>query len=170
MGRSTRSTTLPAVLALAAALSAGTLGAQAAPAAAKAKAATQLKYGPAPAMLPPGAQLAVVDGDHGKAGPFTVRLRMPAGYRIAPHSHPTDETITVQRGTFSYGMGDKWQSSTMKSMKAGQSGTMKAGENHYARSRTRTELEIKSTGPFEINYVNPSDDPRNKKEAKPKAE
>ena len=138
---------------------------------AQAAAATkqQLKWGPAPPGLPAGARLAVVDGDPTKPGPFTVHLLLPSRYSIAPHSHPTDETITVIRGTFRYGMGNTWDTKSMQALTRGASGTMKAGENHYARAVGRTEISIQSTGPFEINYVNPKDDPRNKKANKPKA-
>jgi len=137
---------------------AGTLPAQGAkPAAAK------LKWGPAPAFLPPGARVAVVEGDPTASGPFTIHLLFPSGYRIAPHSHPTEEAITVVRGTFRVGMGDTWDRSKMQALKPGQSGTMKAGQTHYAAAVGRTEVEVKSTGPFVINYVNAKDDPRNKK-------
>jgi hypothetical protein len=142
-------------------------GAQALPAQGAA-AATKLKWGPAPPGLPAGAKLAVVDGDPSKSGPFTVHLLLPSRYTIAPHSHPTDETITVVRGTFRYGMGDKWDTKAMQALPRGGSGTMKAGQTHYARAVGRTELSIQGTGPFEINYVNPKDDPRNKKGMKPK--
>ena len=139
------------------------------PLAAQGAAATQkLHWGPAPAALPPGAKIAVVDGDPTKTGPFTIHLLLPSRYSIAPHSHPTDETITVLRGTFRYGMGDKWNTKSMQALSRGGSGTMKAGQNHYARAVGRTEISIQSTGPFEITYVNPKDDPRNKKGAKPK--
>ena len=114
------------------------------------------------------ADMLVVDGDPTKSGPFTIHVMMPSHYRIAPHSHPTDETITVLRGTFRYGMGDKWDTKAMHALPHGGSGTMKAGENHYAATTGRTEISIQSTGPFEINYVNPKDDPRNKKGNKPK--
>ena len=56
-----------------------------------------LKWGPAPASLPPGAQLAVVTGDPGKDGPYVIRARLPAGYKIPPHTHPTAENVTVLR-------------------------------------------------------------------------
>ncbi|HET7458467.1 MAG TPA: cupin domain-containing protein [Gemmatimonadaceae bacterium] len=143
-------------------------GARALPAQGASPTAHALKWGPAPAALPPGAKIAVVDGDPTKSGPFTIHVMMPSHYRIAPHSHPTDETITVLRGTFRYGMGDKWDTKAMHALPHGGSGTMKAGENHYAATTGRTEISIQSTGPFEINYVNPKDDPRNKKGNKPK--
>ena len=65
-----------------------------------------LAWGPAPAIFPSGAQMAVVSGDPGKAAPFVVALKMPAGYRIPPHFHPTDETVEVKEGLFLVGMGD----------------------------------------------------------------
>src|SRR5438270_12524148 len=66
-----------------------------------------LKWGPAPAVFPKGAQMAVLSGDPGKAGLFTVRLKMPAGYAIPAHHHPTTEYVTVVSGDFALGMGDK---------------------------------------------------------------
>jgi hypothetical protein len=56
----------------------------------------QIKYGPVPPFIAPGAQLAVVEGNPGAdSGDFTVRLKMPDGYKIAPHWHPKRENITV---------------------------------------------------------------------------
>ncbi|HMH57424.1 MAG TPA: cupin domain-containing protein, partial [Gemmatimonadales bacterium] len=54
-----------------------------------------MQWGPAPAILPAGAKLAVLDGDPTKPGLFTMRLSMPDGYRIPPHFHPVDEHVTV---------------------------------------------------------------------------
>ena len=64
-------------------------------------------WGPAPPSLPPGAQAVLLEGDPAKEGPFTLRLRLPDGYRIAPHFHPAVEHITVLQGNFIVGMGDK---------------------------------------------------------------
>lgn len=163
----------PAVMTLALAAGTATAGAQGAPTKPGAtysagRAATHLKYGPAPAFLPAGAKAAVVSGDPGKPGPFAIRLRMPSGYRIAPHSHSADETVSVVRGKFQYGMGDRWDASQLKTMKAGGSVDMKAGQNHFVRASGPTEVEIRSTGPLDVNYVNPADDPRNKKAGTPK--
>jgi hypothetical protein len=57
-----------------------------------------LHWGPAPAVFPPGAKMAVVSGDPSKAGSFTIQLAMPDGYRIPPHFHPTDEAVEVKQG------------------------------------------------------------------------
>ena len=65
------------------------------------------KWGPAPPMLPPGAQIAVLAGDPTKAAPYTVRLKFPANYDIPAHSHPTDENVAVVSGELFMGMGTK---------------------------------------------------------------
>src|SRR5215831_2201998 len=63
-----------------------------------------IPWGPPPPFVAPGAQLAVVEGNPaGKSGDYTVRLKMPDGYRIAPHWHPLRENVTVISGTFKVG-------------------------------------------------------------------
>ena len=64
--------------------------------------------GPAPPVFIKGAQMSVLSGDPSQTGPFTIRLKTPAGYKIAAHSHPTAERVTVISGNFHFGMGDKW--------------------------------------------------------------
>jgi len=78
-----------------------------------------LKWGDPPAVFRKGAKLAVLSGNPGAAGPYTIRLKMPAGYRIAPHWHPTDENVTVIAGTFFAGMGEKFDRTSMKTLPAG---------------------------------------------------
>src|SRR5687767_6179739 len=67
----------------------------------------QVKWGPAPPALPPGAQAAVLSGDPAKAAMFVVRVKFPDGYTVPPHWHPTDEYVTVLSGTLMAGIGDK---------------------------------------------------------------
>jgi quercetin dioxygenase-like cupin family protein len=122
--------------------------------------ASDLKWGPAPAAFPSGAQMAVVSGDPGKAGPFTIQLSMPDGYKIKPHSHPTDENVTVMKGTFLVGMGDTWDVAKTKPLAAGASGAVPANAAHFAQAKGKTVVQVESTGPFAMTYVHPSDDPR----------
>lgn len=119
-----------------------------------------------PGSLPPGAKMAVVSGDPGKAAPFVIELSFPNGYLVPPHSHPTAEKITVKSGEFLYGMGDDVKASEMKTLKPGNSGEMPAGMHHYARARGKTVISVSSMGPFVINYVHAKDDPRTKTKAK----
>jgi len=115
------------------------------------------------AGLPAGAQMAVVKGDPSKAGDFTIRVKMPAGYTVPPHSHPGDEVVRVMGdGTLSYGMGDKLDRANVGSLTKGYHVTMAAGMNHYVFTTDPIELQVSGTGPFAITYANPADDPRKK--------
>ena len=125
-----------------------------------------LKWGPAPAVFPMGARMAVVSGDPSKAAVFTVQLAMPSGYKIAPHFHPTDETVEVKKGTLLVGMGDKFDASKAKPMKAGDKGQVPAKAHHFAAAQGATFIQVTAMGPFALTYVNPADDPQ-KQVAKP---
>src|SRR6476660_4974375 len=79
-----------------------------------------IPWGPAPPFLAPGAQLAVLEGNPAApSGDYTVRLKMPDGYRISPHWHPLRENVTVISGTFKLGMGDVFEKNKMKAFTAG---------------------------------------------------
>jgi hypothetical protein len=104
--------------------------------------------------------MAVVRGDPGAADTFTVELSLPAGYKIAPHFHPTDETVKVKKGTFLVGMGDTLDVAKTKAMKAGASGTIPATHHHFAVAKTAAVVSVTAMGPFALTYVNPVDDPQ----------
>jgi quercetin dioxygenase-like cupin family protein len=130
------------------------------PQAAPAAKAAGLHWGPAPAVFPKGAKMAVVSGDPGKAAPFTVEFVMPNGYKIPPHSHPTDETVEVKKGTLLVGMGDAFDTSKAKPMKAGDKGSVPANAHHFAAAQGVTLIAVSAMGPFGMTYVNPADDPQ----------
>jgi quercetin dioxygenase-like cupin family protein len=120
----------------------------------------QLKWGPAPAGLPTGIQAVVLEGDPTQPGLFVIRLRAPDGSEIRPHWHPQAEHITVISGQFEMGMGDRWDPAHMKVLPAGGYVSVPARHRHFARSRGETVVQVSGMGPYEIHYVNPSDDPR----------
>jgi hypothetical protein len=128
--------------------------------------ADSLQWGPAPAVFPAGAKMAVVSGDPSKPGPFTIQLSMPDGYRLAPHFHPTDETVEVKQGTFLFAMGDTFDLAKTKPMNVGEKGSIPANMHHYATAKGATVVAVTSTGPFALTYVNPADNPQ-KPAAKP---
>ena len=128
--------------------------------------ADSLQWGPAPAVFPAGAKMAVVSGDPTKAGLFTVELAMPDGYRLQPHFHPTDETVEVKQGTFLFAMGDRFDLAKTKPMKVGEKGSIPANMHHFAAAKGATVVAVTSMGPFALTYVNPADDPQ-KPPAKP---
>lgn len=121
-------------------------------------------YGPAPAFVPAGAQLAVVEGNPaGSTGDYTIRLKMPDGYRLAPHWHPKRENVTVISGTFKVGMGDNFDESKMGSFPAGSFAYLDPDMHHYAMASGEVVVQVHGMAPLQFNYVNPDDDPSHKK-------
>jgi len=124
----------------------------------------QIQFGQVPPVLAAGAQLAVLEGDPmGSSGDFTIRLKMPDGYRIAPHWHPKRENVTIISGSFKVGMGDNFDASKMNVFPAGSFAYLDPSMHHYAMAVGETVVQVHGAAPFQINYVNPSDDPSMKK-------
>lgn len=121
--------------------------------------APALAWGPAPAVFPAGAKMAVLQGDPSKTALFTVRLDMPDGYRFPPHFHPTDEYVTVISGTFLVGMGDSVDVAHATALPAGGFVPVGANMHHYAIARGHTIVQVHAMGPFALTYVNPKDAP-----------
>jgi hypothetical protein len=111
----------------------------------------------------PGAQLAVLEGDPtASSGDFTIRLKMPNGYRIAPHWHPQRENVTVISGNFKVGMGDKFEPAKMMTFPAGSFAYLDPDMHHYAMASGEVVVQVHRMSPLQLNYVNPSDDPSRK--------
>ena len=123
----------------------------------------QMKWGPPPPSVPAGSQIAVIEGDpSGSTGDYTVRLKMPDGYKIAPHYHPKRENVTVLSGNLKVGMGDKWDDSKMMSFPSGSFAYMDPEMHHYAAASGDTTIQIHGMAPLQIIYINPADDPSKK--------
>jgi quercetin dioxygenase-like cupin family protein len=129
------------------------------------QAPTEVVWGPAPPFLPAGAEIAVLNGDPGTAVPYSVRLKFPAKYDIAAHSHPGDEHVVVVSGALHIGMGDKLDRKGGSTLAVGGFALMPAGMNHYAFTNEPTTIVLYGIGPVDFKYVNPADDPRNAKPA-----
>jgi quercetin dioxygenase-like cupin family protein len=119
-----------------------------------------LEWAPGPGSLPPGVEYVLIQGNPAESGPLALRLRFPAGYRIPAHSHPQIEHITVLSGVFNIGMGDVLDEEKGNAMPAGSFVVMPKGHNHFAWTEQETVVQLHSTGPWGITYVNPADDPR----------
>src|SRR5262245_56293001 len=112
----------------------------------------------------PGAQLAVVQGDPSKEGPFVYRLKMPAGYKVPPHLHKASENVTVLSGTFSIGLGEKFDPAKGHELPTGGFVSVPPNHPHYAWAGSReTVVQVHGVGPTDLRFVNPEDDPRKKK-------
>lgn len=123
----------------------------------------QIKWGTAPPFLAAGAQLAVLEGDPtASTGDFTIRLKMPNGYKIAPHWHPQRENVTVISGSFKVGMGDKFETAKLMTFPAGSFAYLNPDMHHYGMASGPTVVQVHGQSPLQINYVNPADDPSKK--------
>ena len=123
-----------------------------------------MPYGPVPAFIPAGAQLAVLEGDPtASTGDFTIRMKMPDGYRIPPHWHPNRENVTVISGNFKVGMGDRFDTSKMMTFPAGSFAYLEPSMHHYAMASGEVVVQVHGMSPVQFNYINPGDDPSRKK-------
>ena len=124
----------------------------------------QIKWGPAPPFVSAGAQLAVLEGNPmAKSGDYTIRLKMPAGYKIAPHWHPLRENVTIISGSFKVGMGDTFDETKMGTFPPGSFAYLDPDMHHYAMAvGGETIVQIHGMSPVQFNYVNPADDPSKK--------
>ena len=118
-----------------------------------------IKWGPAPASLPPGAQAAVLLGSPAKEGPFVLRLKFPAGFVIPPHRHSKDELVTVISGAVVITSGEKVDRKA-KPLSPATFVHLPAGMAHYAWAKGESVVQINGVGPFDVTYLNPADDPR----------
>ncbi len=121
-----------------------------------------LEWKAGPASLPPGAQMAMLEGDLTKPAAFTLRLKLPGNYKIGPHFHPAIEHVTVVKGNFHMGTGKDFNKSTATRIMKGGFTTMPIGQVHYAFTGGETIIQLHGVGPWGITYVSEADDPRKK--------
>lgn len=119
-----------------------------------------IKWQPGPPSLAKGIEIAVLAGDPSKPGPFVMRSRTPANTVVAPHTHPTDENLTIIAGTVYHAMGEKFDRAAGVKMGRGDFVYLAADTAHSAWTGDEpAEVQITGTGPFTLKYVNPADDP-----------
>ena len=105
-----------------------------------------------------GCDLAPVTGDMNAEGtPFVLRIRCADGAKIPAHWHPTDENVTVLKGTFLVGMGESFDESKLQTMNVGNFVTVPKEMRHFAMSKGETIVQVHAMGPFKVNWVNPSE-------------
>lgn len=121
----------------------------------------QLAWADAPAVAP-GAKIAVIEGPLNKAVPFTLRLLLPAGAKIAPHVHPAFERVTVLSGTFYLAHGDAFDATKAQVLAPGSVALMPPGAPMFGYTKEQTVIQLHGVGPWGITYLNPADDPRKK--------
>src|SRR5580698_6797232 len=114
--------------------------------------------------FPPSARLAVVAGDPTEPGLYTTRVKVPSGVKLMPHTHPEDRIYTVISGVFYIGLGKTFDASKLKAYPPGSVIVLPGNTPHFHWAKSGEYVtQITAYGPLGISYVNPSDDPRNKK-------
>lgn len=121
----------------------------------------QLTWTDAPAVAS-GAKIAVIEGPLNKAVPFTFRLKIPANSKIAPHTHPTVERVTVLEGTFYFAHGDTYDPAKTTALGPGSVAIMPPSAPMFGYTKGETVIQLHGTGPWGLTYLNSADDPRKK--------
>lgn len=123
----------------------------------------EMSWGDGPPFIPAGAKMAVLDGNPMGDELYTLRLRVPDGYKVGAHWHPKREEVTVISGALKIGMGDKFDAAKLKAYPAGSFFYMDPDMHHFAQAKGATEIQIHGRGPVQFNYIDPNDDPTQKK-------
>lgn len=123
----------------------------------------EVEWKDGPPSFEAGAQYAILEGNPAEEGYFNMRLKLPDGFQISPHWHPNFERITVISGNFLLGHGEKVDRSTAQRLGPGSYASLPKEMVHYAIADGETVVQLATMGPWKINYVNPQDDPRNRK-------
>src|SRR5574341_204813 len=103
--------------------------------------------------FPPGMKIAVIYGNPDSAGPYTLRLSFPDGYRFPAHWHPMPENVTVLSGTLQLGMGEKADDSKLAAYGVGDFLFIPATKPHFGGAKGATVIQLHGRGPFAINVV-----------------
>lgn len=121
----------------------------------------EITWSSGPSSIPAGAESAVLYGNPSAEGLFALRLKLPANYTIPPHTHPMPEVVTVISGTFHIGTGNTVDRDKAKALPAGSFFAFPPGMAHFAFAAEETVIQLNSTGPWTLKYINATDDPRN---------
>ncbi|HXV11088.1 MAG TPA: cupin domain-containing protein [Burkholderiales bacterium] len=125
-------------------------------------AARDFKWVNAPASLPEGAKMAMLQGDLAKPGAFSFQLKLPAGYQLKPQSSPAINRLFVISGALNFGTGEKFDSARTVPLYSGYAHWPSNG-SYFAFTKEETVVEIEGVGPWVVNYVNAADDPSAKR-------
>ena len=126
-----------------------------------------VKWGAPPPAVPKGAKIAVLYGDPMAAGPFVMRVMVPSNYKLPPHWHSHPQQVTVLSGALYIKTYDDAGNSREQAIKAGGFVRLPAKARQNAYTKSATVIEVHADGPWELNYVNPNDDPSKWAQGKP---
>lgn len=114
-----------------------------------------LRWQPAPPSMPKGVETVVLEGDPRQPGLFTLRLRAPAGTRLAPHTHPQPERVTVLEGAIGVGFGTVYDQTALTVFRAGDYYVNPPGKPHYVGFAQDSVVQVTGEGPWKLDYLSP---------------
>jgi quercetin dioxygenase-like cupin family protein len=124
----------------------------------------EVTWTPDPASLPPGAKIAILEGDPKEEGLVTIRLALPPDFKLMPHTHPDFERVTVLSGTLYFGLGEKMEPAKAKPLPAGSFFVFPPDTGMFGFTKDQeTVIQLNVKGPWDVHYINPADDPRTQK-------
>jgi quercetin dioxygenase-like cupin family protein len=115
----------------------------------------EMKWASQGALALPGLEQTILIGDPAKPGPYTVRLKFPAGFKVKPHTHPDSREVTILSGTWYTGYGDTTDPAKLKALPAGSFYTEPANVAHYVEVREPVIIQVSGTGPSGRKFVGP---------------
>src|SRR5262249_12902533 len=114
---------------------------------------SEMKWSPQGGLVLPGLEQTILVGDPSKPGPYTIRLKFPAGFKVAPHTHPDSREVTILSGTWHTGYGEKAEAAGLKELPAGSFYTEPANVPHYVEVREPTTIQVSGMGPSGRRFV-----------------
>lgn len=122
----------------------------------------EIDWKPFPAF-PPSARLAIVVGQPLQDGPYTIRVKVPGGVKLMPHSHAEDRVYTVIAGVFYIGLGDKFDAEKLQAYPPGSVIVLPGNTSHFHWAKSGEYItQVTAIGPLGLEYIDAKDDPRNK--------
>jgi quercetin dioxygenase-like cupin family protein len=114
------------------------------------------------AVFPPSARLAIVVGQPLREGPYTIRVKVPGGVKLMPHSHPEDRVYTVISGVFYIGLGDEFDAGKLQAYPAGSVIILPGNTSHFHWAKSGEYItQVTAIGPLGLEYIDAKNDPRN---------
>tara|TARA_R110000787_G_scaffold12074_54_gene39497 strand:+ start:5291 stop:5731 length:441 start_codon:yes stop_codon:yes gene_type:complete len=117
--------------------------------------ADQIPWKEGPPSLPKGSKVAVLEGNPGKSGIFTLRVRAPAGARVAAHTHPKPERVTIISGAVGVGFGDYYDQTKLRVFRTGDYYLTPPGIPHFLSFAEDSVVQITGNGPWLVTPVSP---------------
>lgn len=113
------------------------------------------------AAFPPSVRLAVIVGEPARPGPYLIRVKVPSGVRLMPHSHPEDRLYTVISGVFYIGLGERFDAEKLMAYPPGAVVVLPGNTPHFHWAKSGEYVtQVTAMGPLGLHYLDARDDPR----------